>query len=64
MLALLFLDNFAPFPFFFAAHDFYFLVLFIQVSSNSASILSYCFPVCRLYSLEKLIALSWLDFEP
>lgn len=37
MLALLFLDNFAPLPLMFAVHDFYFLSIFIQVSSYSAS---------------------------
>lgn len=37
MSALLFLDNFAPLPLIFAVHDFYFLALFIQVSSYSAS---------------------------
>ena len=37
MSALLFLDNFAPLPLIFAVQDFYFLALFIQVSSYSAS---------------------------
>ena len=44
MLASLFLDNFTPVPLIFAVHDFYFLVLFIQVSLYSSSSLGYCFP--------------------
>ena len=62
--------NFAPVRFFFYFDLFFFCRLWFlffciiyPVSSHSASSIGYCFPFCRLYSLERLIALSLLDFE-
>lgn len=65
MLALFFLDNFAPVPvfFFFLPFMIFIFCIIYPVSYHSASGIGYCFPFCRLYFLERLIALSLFDFQ-